>query len=161
VQQVGPGERRTDTYFQRISFNPVLSDSDFVLDVPEGTPVLPRKPGRKVSLGEAETIAREGWGQLYQVRRLPPGMTLRAVVRLELEGKPVIHLRYGNGKRGFSLFQSAGPAPAERLESWSAPGASGTPGRSEVYQFSRGRARLTLVGSFTAVRLRALADAVE
>jgi outer membrane lipoprotein-sorting protein len=161
VQQIGPGERRTDTYFQRIRFDPVLSDSDFVLDVPEGTPVLPRKPGRSITLAEAESIAREGWGQFYQVRRLPPGMTLGATIRLELDGKPVIQLRYGDGKRGFSLFQSAGPAPSERLESWSAPDAAGTPGRSVVYQFSRGRARLTLVGPYSGVRLRALAEGVE
>jgi negative regulator of sigma E activity len=161
VQQIGPADRRTDTFFRQISFNPVLSDSDFALDVPAGTPVLPRKPGKRITLAEAEQTAREGWGALYQVRRLPPGVTLRAVVRLELDGKPVIHLRYGNGKRGFSLFQSAGPPPRARLESWSAPTASDAPARSVVYQLSRGRARLTLVGPFSSVRLRALADSIQ
>jgi hypothetical protein len=161
VQQEGPGERRTDTYFRRIAFNPPLSESDFVLEVPEGTPILPRKPGRPIPLAEAERIAREGWGRLYQPVRLPSGMTRRAIVRLELEGKPVIHLRYGNGRLGFSLFQSEGKAPAKRLGSWATPDGESGKARSAVYHFSLGRARLTLVGPFSAVRFREIAESVE
>lgn len=179
VRQTGPGGRVTDTFFQRITFGVTLDDREFVLEAPEGTPVVPRARGRAVSLPEAEKIAEQHWGRLYQIRSLPPGIALRSVRLLELDGKPVLHLRYGNGRRGFSLFQSEGPGPRrETLSEWAAgkedppptagrphpPAPEGRPrawGRPLVLELSKGRARLTLIGPPGAARLRALAESIE
>jgi outer membrane lipoprotein-sorting protein len=158
VLQTGPGERISDTFYRQITFNPILPDGIMVLPAPPGTPSVQRRKGRLVEIGEAERIAHANWGRLYQPRKLPPGVTLRLVQVLEFEGRPVVHLRYGDGVRGLSLFQSAGPGPKQPL-----PLQDMAIGRQppNMIQFTRGRAALLLVGAFRPERLQKFADSVE
>jgi outer membrane lipoprotein-sorting protein len=161
VLQTGPGDRVSDTAFRQITFNPSLSEEEFVLSAPPGTPTVHRPRSRIVTLAEAERIARTHWGQLYQITRLPAGAVLRSVHLLDHQGRPVIHLRYAYGKRGISLFQSAGTGSLTTLVESPLP-AKGLEGRQPlVLHFTRGRARLSLVGPFLQPRLQHLADSVE
>jgi outer membrane lipoprotein-sorting protein len=159
VVQTGPADRVSDTFFRQITFNQALPESEFAdLPAPPGTPSVPRPRGRLVGIGEAERIARENWGRLYRPRKLPPGFTLRAVQVLELQGQPIVHLRYGDGLRGISLFQSAGPAPREPLPILEP--IAGRP-RPNVLPLTRGRAALLVVGPFRPERLQKFADSLE
>jgi outer membrane lipoprotein-sorting protein len=161
VRVTGPGERVSDTAFHRITFNPEFSAGEFELSVPPGTPTVSRPKSRIVTLAEAERIARENWGQLYQIGSLPEGAELVSVHLLEYQGRPVVHLRYRSGKRVLSLFQTAAAGSLATLVQEPMPAVKGNGRRPFVLHFTRGRSRLSLVGPFLQPRLQRIADSVQ
>jgi outer membrane lipoprotein-sorting protein len=107
VEEQGSGGQVVSTYFTRVDFNAIPSDGDFVLTVPPGTQTFPARLGRPLPLARAQAMAM-AWGGLYQAGWLPPGYSLRAILRTQIERAPAIVLLYGNGQQAILLFQ--GPA---------------------------------------------------
>lgn len=151
VEEKSPGGRTSVTSFARITFDPVLGDAEFRLDLPSGFTVVPAHMGRPISLQRAQQIARGQWGGLPMPSLVPAGFVLTSAHQLSFHEHPVLALRYTRGRDDLSLFisDSAG-------EPFTAP----VQPRVNVYQRPLGRVLITLVGTPSTAQLAQIAASI-
>jgi outer membrane lipoprotein-sorting protein len=153
ARDAGPGTRTSDTVFKRIEFDPSLPESDFVWETPPGVIVVPSGQGTPVPMQRANQIAKRNWGALLLPKTLPPRFLLRSAREVRIMGQPVIHLRFSDGQRTLSLFQSLVGGPT--LE----PGPAGP--KNNLLPLRRGRVNLLLVGPLPIPELQKVADSIQ
>jgi outer membrane lipoprotein-sorting protein len=151
-----PGGRVSDSVFTQIEFDVSLDDSEFVWTAPREVRVVPRGEGRLIQQPRARLLAERHWGALLLPKSLPPGFALRSIHELRIQGKPVIHLRYSDGDRQLSIFQSVVDVPTPRA----AAGLGAGRRKSNLLPFRRGRANLVIVGPLPIPELRKVAESV-
>jgi outer membrane lipoprotein-sorting protein len=152
VEEKSPGGRTSVTSFERITFEPVLGDAEFHLEVPAGFTIVPAHMGRPISLQHANELARRLWGGLPMPAQVPAGFALTSAHELSFHQHPVIALRYTRGADALSLFVSDSAG-----EPFSAP----VQPHVNVYQYPLGRVLVTLVGSPSPAQLSQIAASIR
>jgi outer membrane lipoprotein-sorting protein len=147
----------SDSVFTTIQFNPplpALQDSEFVWTTPPGVTDVPPRGGQPIPPKRAQKIAEQNWGGPLLVPNYP-GLQLRPPPqRLNIQGQPVIHLRFSYGKRTISLFESLAGEPLLRS-------GRGLKGKENFLTFQRGRVNLMIVGPLPIPELQRIADSVR
>jgi len=153
VRDVTANGRVSDQVFTRIEFDAPLADSDFVWVTPPGASVAEQSDGPPIPLQRARQLAKRIWGGLLLPKYVPPRFELRSAHELRIMGEPVIHLRFTDGERFISVFQSlvAGappqPGPADR--------------KNNLLSLRRGRVNLLIVGPLPVPELQKIGDSMQ
>lgn len=135
--------------FVSVRFPGRLPKSAFAFAAPEGTTTLRKGGGDYLGLEQAQAAAGR---RPLTPAWLPSGYVFES---LDVLPRGVLHLRYSDGVNALSLFQCP---PKTRLgvkdgASWTAEG--------RAYAWTRGGARLLLVGALSAEELRRAAESVR